>query len=462
MRFLGLHAQILIFAALEAAVCFGAFYLAAEIRFDEGIIAAQAEVGPLWVRAVLFSVTMLLGLISVGLYSPRQRSRSVGTFVRVGVGTSGAFVLVAIVYYLAPSLHIGRGVMGLTMLIAFLGCLATRALMSRIIDADVFKRRVLVYGAGVRAGTIARLRRRSDQRGFRIIGYVASHGDRAGVPRDKVLQQTGSLLELCRSLEVSEIVVAMDDRRGNLPVQQLLNCRMSNVRVMELEGFLERETGKVRLDVLNASWMIFGSGFCCTAVRKLNARCFDVTASLMLLLLTWPIMLITALAIKWEDGVRAPVLYRQTRVGLGGRHFGMLKFRSMRVDAEQDGQPRWAQKRDRRVTRVGAVARIFRVDELPQLVNVLVGDMRFVGPRPERPEFVESLGRKIPYYHERHCVKPGITGWAQLYLSYGASEQAALEKLEYDLYYAKNHCLMLDLSILLQTAEVIVWRKGAQ
>ncbi len=140
----------------------------------------------------------------------------------------------------------------------------------------------------------------------------------------------------------------------------------------------------------------------------------------------------------------------------------MLKFRSMHVDAEQDGQPRWAQKRDRRVTRVGAVARIFRVDELPQLVNVLVGDMRFVGPRPERPEFVESLGRKIPYYHERHCVKPGITGWAQLYLSYGASEQAALEKLEYDLYYAKNHCLMLDLSILLQTAEVIVWRKGAQ
>ncbi len=321
MRFLGLHAQILIFAALEAAVCFGAFYLAAEIRFDEGIIAAQAEVGPLWVRAVLFSATMLLGLISVGLYSPRQRSRSVGTFVRVGVGTSVAFVLVAIVYYVVPSLHIGRGVMGLTMLIAFLGCLATRALMSRIVDADVFKRRVLVYGAGVRAGSIARLRRRTDQRGFRIVGYIASPGDRAGVPRDKVLLQTGSLLELCRSLEVSEIVVAMDDRRGNLPVQELLNCRMSNVRVMELEGFLERETGKVRLDVLNASWMIFGSGFCCTAVRKLTARCFDVIASLLLLLLTWPIMLITALAIKWEDGIRAPVLYRQIRVGLEGPAF---------------------------------------------------------------------------------------------------------------------------------------------
>ncbi len=385
-----------------------------------------------------------------------------GTVVRVGVGASVAFVLVAIVYYLVPSLRLGRGVMGLTMLLGFCGCLATRALMSKIVDADIFKRRVLVYGAGARAANIARLRRRTDQRGFRIVGYVTSRGDAVGVFHEKLLLQTGSLLELCRRLEVNEIVVAMDDRRGNLPVQELLACRMSNIRITELEDFLERETGKLRLDVLTASWMIFGSGFCCTAVRKITARGFDVIASLLLLMLTWPLMLVTVLAIKWEDGIRAPVLYRQIRVGLGGRNFGMLKFRSMHVDAEQDGRPRWAQKGDRRVTRVGAVARIFRVDELPQLVNVLLGDMRFVGPRPERPEFVESLGRKIPYYHERHCVKPGITGWAQLYLSYGASEEAALEKLEYDLYYAKNQCLLLDLSILLQTAEVIVWRKGAQ
>ena len=462
MRVLGLHPQILVFAALEAAVCFGAPYVAAGIRFDESIAAAEAEIGPLWPRGVLFASTMLLGLVSVGLYSARQRAGAAGTLVRVGVGTFAAFVLIVIVYYLAPGLHIGRGVLGLTLVIGFCACLFTRALMSKIVDAEIFKRRVLVYGAGVRAASIARLRRRTDQRGFRIIGYISSHGDAAGVACDKPLMQTGSLLQLCRSLAVDEIVVAMDDRRGGLPVKDLLNCRMSNIRVIELESFLERETGKVRLDVLNASWMIFGSGFCCTGVRKITARSFDVIASLLLLMLAWPIMLITALAIKLEDGIRAPVVYRQTRVGLHGRHFGMLKFRSMRVDAEQDGQPRWCQKGDRRVTRVGAVARIFRVDELPQLLNVLLGDMRFVGPRPERPEFVESLSRKIPYYRERHCVKPGITGWAQLYLSYGASEQAALEKLEYDLYYAKNHCLLLDLSILLQTAEVIVWRKGAQ
>jgi exopolysaccharide biosynthesis polyprenyl glycosylphosphotransferase len=439
VRILGQHycSQIIALAAAEGLACFAAPYLAAALRFDDGITDAEAALGPLWPQGLTFAAAMFVSMLSVGLYSARQRAGTAGTIARLGASVLGAFVILALIYYLVPDMRLGRGVLGLTMLISFLACLLVRAGLLRAVGENVFKRRVLVYGAGTRAQSIARLRRRAVQRGFRIVGF-------------------------CRRLGVDEIVVAMDDRRRGFSVKDLLGCRLSNIGVVELESFLERETGRVRLDVLSASWMIFGSGFSCTLLRKFNARSFDIAASVLLLLLTWPIMLLTAIAIKMEDGFRAPVLYRQTRVGLEGRHFHMLKFRSMRIDAEQDGQPRWAQKGDERVTRVGAVARNFRIDELPQLLNVLVGDMRFVGPRPERPEFVELLSRKIPYYCERHCVKPGITGWAQLCLSYGASEESAVEKLEYDLYYAKNHCLLLDLSILVQTAEVVVWRKGAQ
>jgi sugar transferase (PEP-CTERM system associated) len=271
-----------------------------------------------------------------------------------------------------------------------------------------------------------------------------------------------SMLEFANNNSVDEIVVAMDDRRRAFPLRDLLECRLQGIEVVDLVSFLERETGRVRLDVLNPSWMIFAEGFRRDPVRLFSERAFDLIASLLLLLLAWPIMLLTAILIKIEDGPRAPVFYRQTRVGLGGRNFDALKFRSMRPDAEKDGRPQWARPGDSRVTRVGAFIRKVRIDELPQILNVLKSDMSFVGPRPERPEFVAVLNDKIPYYSERHCVKPGITGWAQLCHPYGSSEQDAAEKLQYDLYYIKNHSLLFDILILLQTAEVILWRKGAR
>jgi sugar transferase (PEP-CTERM system associated) len=218
----------------------------------------------------------------------------------------------------------------------------------------------------------------------------------------------------------------------------------------------------VRLDVLNPSWMIFGDGFRRDPIRLFSERAFDLLASLALLALTWPLMVLTMLAIKLEDGWRAPLLYRQKRIGYESQPFDVLKFRSMSTCAESDGQARWATENDSRVTRVGAIIRKVRIDELPQILNVLAGDMSFVGPRPERPEFVDDLGRKIPYYRERHCVKPGITGWAQLCYPYGSSEHDAAEKLQYDLYYVKNHSLLFDLMILLQTAEVVLWGKGGR
>jgi len=218
----------------------------------------------------------------------------------------------------------------------------------------------------------------------------------------------------------------------------------------------------VRTDLMNPSWMIFGEGFKRDQWRRASSRVLDLFASAFILILTSPIMLLTAVAILVEDGGKGGVFYRQQRVGYGGLPFNLLKFRSMREDAEADGKAEWAQQNDPRVTRVGALIRRMRIDELPQIINVLAGKMSFVGPRPERPEFVSMLAEKIPYYVQRHCVKPGITGWAQLCYPYGASEHDALQKLQYDLYYIKNNSLVFDLAILMQTAEVVFMGKGAR
>jgi sugar transferase (PEP-CTERM system associated) len=254
----------------------------------------------------------------------------------------------------------------------------------------------------------------------------------------------------------------MDDRRQEFPLRDLLHCRINGIDVLELVSFLERETGAVRLDVLNPSWMIFAPGFKRSWVRDLVGRLLDITVSLGLLAIAWPAMLLAGVAIKLEDGVSAPVLYRQNRVGADGRIFPVFKFRSMKLDAEADGVARWASEEDSRVTRVGSWLRRSRLDELPQLWNVVRGEMRFVGPRPERPEFVSSFAETLPYYSERHSVPPGITGWAQLCYPYGSSAQDAIEKLKYDLYYIKNRSFLFDLAILIQTVEVIVFGKGAR
>ena len=449
-------------ASLEAALLFSAPYVAAYVRFHGDIGVLEGTGGPLWSQGLSFTLTMMMALLAMGMYSSRQRSSAEGQVLRIIASGIFSFVSLALLYYIVPSQFMGRGVLSLTVFVGILASAAIRLAMSRIIDESIFKRRVLVYGAGTQAQMIAQLRRRSDQRGFSIVGFVKCAEGPIEVPLDKMLVAPGTLLELCRELSVDEIVVAMDDRRRSFPVKELLDCRLSDIDVIDLSSFLERETGKVRLEALNPSWMIFGQGFSRSGPRQLTARSLDVLASLALLAVTWPIMLVTIIAIKIEDGIKAPVFYRQKRVGFEGKAFDVLKFRSMRVDAEKDGKAQWAQKEDRRITRVGAVSRSIRIDELPQIFNVLRGDMRFVGPRPERPEFVAELSEKILYYRERHFVKPGITGWAQLCYPYGASERDAAEKLQYDLYYVKNHSLIFDISILVQTAEVIIWRKGSR
>ena len=456
------YASMAALALIEALVFFAAVYAAALVRFHGALghlVGDQRADGALWPRALLFSAIMVLCLLAFGLYSARQRARLFGVALRIVLAVLMAFAVASALFYLIPNLWIGRGVVGLATLGAFLGMFISRSVFSQVVDENRLKRRVLVYGAGKSAAAIAGIRRRSDRRGFHVVGYVPAPGERREVT-DGLLEPSEGLVRLCARLDASEVVVAMDDRRRGFPIAELLQCRLAGVDVTEQLSFLERETGRVRIDILNPAWMIFGEGFRRDPLRRLTGRLLDLAAGLAVLAVASPFMLASAIAIKLEDGWAAPVFYRQRRVGLLGRHYDLLKFRSMRVDAEKDGQAQWAAKNDPRVTRVGAFIRKVRIDELPQLLNVLRGQMSLVGPRPERPEFVAELAERLPYYHERHSVKPGITGWAQLCYPYGSSEQDALEKLQYDLYYVKNNTLLFDLAILLQTAEVVFLGKG--
>jgi len=324
------------------------------------------------------------------------------------------------------------------------------------------KKRVLVLGTGSRAAKIESMLK-STQRAQRvhIVGYLPMSGTHHYVEHSRVLMERGSISSIIEKYNVDEILIAVRDRRGGgLPTSELLDCKLSGISVIELSTFFERENGQLQLESLNASWMILSEGFRQGLTRDAVKRAFDLLASGLLLLGSLPVMGLAALLISLESS--GPVLYRQERIGQYGRPFTIFKFRSMRTDAESDGKPQWAGQNDDRTTRVGRVIRKLRIDELPQIFNVFLGEMSFVGPRPERPFFVEQLVKEIPYYASRHSVKPGITGWAQVRYAYGASVEDAIEKLQYDLYYVKNHGLFLDMMILFQTAQVVLWGKGAR
>ena len=466
VRILGQYVPVslAVLAIIEALVCFFALYAAVCIRFQVGLSRLPTlieEFGPLWPRGVAFSVTVVTCLLAFGLYNSRQRTQLSGTLARLLLALLVAACVFAAFFYVFPSRHLFRGVAALAVILAVCGVVTSRLVFARVANEEIFKRRVLVYGAGYAAAAITRLRRAADRHAFALVGFVQPPGEERAVVSERVLESEGDLCALCERLTVTEVVVAMDDRRRGFPIPELLDCRLAGVEVTELLTFLERETGRVHIDVLNPSWMIFGQGFRRDPLRLFSSRALDVFASLGVLVVALPAMLLTLVAIKIEDGWHAPPLYSQERVGLGGKVFKVLKFRSMRQDAELNGA-QWAQNADPRVTRVGAIIRKLRIDELPQVFNVLRGQMSFVGPRPERPEFVAQLADKIPYYVQRHCVKPGITGWAQLCYPYGSSENDALQKLQYDLYYIKNNSLLFDLAILIQTAEVVLFGKGAR
>ena len=452
----GLHPALVLLWLAESAVVLVASRLGARLASGPSV-----DIWISWVQAAVFGGCVLIAMIAMGLFTRRMRDRMAGIVLRISLSVVAGGVLAALLLGVIPNYGYTLPEFLSALLIAWLLLVIVRGVAQGLIDEDIFKKRVLVYGAGHNAQRISRLRRRADQRGFKIIAYVPAGDEEIAVPQDRVVRLDRPLVEFAREENIDEIVMAMDDRRRNFPLKELLDCRLAGIVIAEQVSFLERETGKMHLEVLTPSWMIFGPGFRRDGMRVGSSRVFDLIASFGLLIIASPVMLLTILAIKLEEGIRAPIFYGQLRVGLDGKNFRVLKFRSMRVDAERNGA-QWATTNDNRVTRVGKFLRKTRIDELPQLWNVLRGDMAFVGPRPERPEFVETLAETIPYYRERHSVKPGITGWAQLCYPYGASEQDAIEKLQYDLFYVKNHDLVFDILVLLQTVEVIILGKGAR
>jgi sugar transferase (PEP-CTERM system associated) len=454
--------RLLVLFGLEALTLMTSMYAGAAIRFNAPFSALDTIIDNLFLQAFCFAVITLLVLASVGLYSTDLPEGMKGMQIRIPIAFLASLGIMSLVFYLFPSLYLGRGAFGLAWGIAFLGVLVLRLLIFRWARLGVFERRVLVLGTGTRAVNVDVLVNSSPgSANLNIVGFLPLMATQHHVQPSRILPPEQSVVDAVHKYAVNEIIVAVRDRRGGaLPMEELLECKLAGVKVTELSNFFERERGQLRLDSLNTSWLIFGEGFRQDNVRETVKRAFDITVSFILLVVALPFMALTALAILLEDG--GPVLYRQERVGQGGSSFNIFKFRSMRKDAERDGKPRWATTHDDRTTQVGRMIRQLRVDELPQIFNVLRGEMSFVGPRPERPFFVKELSEEIPYYNARHSVKPGITGWAQVRYPYGASLEDSIEKLQYDLYYVKNHTLFLDIMILLETVQVVLWGKGAR
>ncbi|WP_018873777.1 TIGR03013 family XrtA/PEP-CTERM system glycosyltransferase [Thioalkalivibrio sp. ALJ16] len=464
MRIFGhyIRRRVLMLALAELLVVYLCLYLVLTLPPFKPEILSVLDPELVAATLVVFMVLTLAGLYEADYLATRSILRSLLRLVPAILVVGGLLLAYAAV---VPAALFSPVAVGGGIVVLLTGLVAERTLWCNLSEADAFKRRLLVLGTGTRACSIESIHadKPPEQLPYKVLGYVATEGEK-DCPQDGQrhlrLADDTSLMDLVRQHRAHEIVVAIRDRRGNLPVRQLLDCKLHGVAVTDVSSFFEREQQKVQLESLNASWLIFGEGFRQHWTRNATKRTFDVLASSTLLLATLPVMLVTALAIKLES--RGPVFYWQTRVGQGNELFDVCKFRSMREDAEVDGVARWAVRDDDRITRVGRIIRKLRIDELPQVINVFQGSMSFVGPRPERPVFVAQLSEQIPYFPARHTIRPGITGWAQVRYPYGASVEDARQKLQYDLYYVKNHTLFLDILILFETVKVVLFGRGAR
>ena len=409
-----------------------------------------------------FVTIMLLSLFASGLYQLKLANNLPRTMIRLSAGVLGGTLLIAMMAQLLPTEVLTTAVIGRSITIALLGLVGTRLVFYSLCDAPALQRQVLVIGSGIQAKQLDFDVQSGLLKGVNLRGFVPIENQKTSIihQQNLIIPET-DILGLVAELDIDEIVIALDDRRGVLPAEQILACKMRGTRVTALLDFLERHTGAIAVDSLNPSAMIFSDGYSGAALGNWKKRSFDLVISTLLLITALPVLTITTLAIWIESGGKAPILYRQQRVGKYGKQFSVLKFRSMRTDAEKNGA-QWAAAEDLRITTVGRFIRQTRIDELPQLLNVFKGEMSFVGPRPERPEFVADLKKSVPFYDIRHNTLPGITGWAQVCYPYGASVDDARRKLQYDLYYMKNHSLFLDLTILFQTVQVCIWRQGAR
>ncbi|MDD2724804.1 MAG: TIGR03013 family PEP-CTERM/XrtA system glycosyltransferase [Methylovulum sp.] len=410
----------------------------------------------------VFAIVLTLSCAAMGLYRRSLSLQDYNLLARTSVSFAIALIILIAIYYFIPEFLIGRSVLVAAIFFALVSIVITRDLFYKFVNLETFKNRVLVIGSGSKASKLSEINNSFIHKGFQVVGFIGFSGEQATVDQQETINYDNeNIRAIAEELKVDELVVALDDNRRFMPLKSLLDCKMSGFKVTDMVSFYEREQGIISLEHTYPGWLIFCDGFAQGGLRVWEKRLFDLLASGLLLIVTWPVMLITVLAIYIESRGHGPIFYRQIRVGEEGKNFEVLKFRSMRCDAEKNGV-QWAQTQDDRVTDVGAIIRKYRIDELPQIFNVFNGQMSFVGPRPERPEFVSGFEERIPYYRERHRVKPGITGWAQLCYPYGASEDDTVQKLQYDLYYVKNYSLFLDISIMFNTVEVVLWGKGAR
>jgi sugar transferase (PEP-CTERM system associated) len=413
--------------------------------------------GTMW-KVVLITALCELCFYYNDLYDLNCVHATGELLVRVLQGTGAAAIALAAVSLLLPSVRLGSGTFLMTLGLLVVALPLWRVAFAGLTNDPHLEERVLIVGTGSLALTVAKQMRAQHDFAYRLVGFIEDPTGAGSSTAGPVLGAAADLPRIVEAYDIGRIVVGLTDRRGQLPIDELLHAKMAGVRVEDAATTYERMTGKILVDDLKPSWLIFSEGFQASRATRLAKRLFDVTGALIGIVLAGPIMLLTALAIRLESPGAA--LYCQERVGENGRVFTLCKFRSMRIDAEQ-GTPVWAKDHDDRVTRVGRFIRLTRLDELPQFWNVLRGEMSFVGPRPERPFFVQQLAEEIPFYMMRHAVKPGVTGWAQVRYRYGASVEDSLEKLRYDLYYMKHLSLVFDLTILVDTVKVIVCRKGA-
>jgi sugar transferase (PEP-CTERM system associated) len=420
----------------------------------------EIDWGLLLFSALTFSFIMVVINFSIGLYRPVDEDNSRTALARTVLAAAFALpmaygMVLVLPWSVFPSLSMQFSVVILPLVVQTL-----RALVNRGQASSLFAPRILVLGVGEKAAAVQRTLLHPEQGRVKVQGFFAFDRNESPAVDPREILAADDLAGLVRRLRIDEIIVAAQERSNDeMPLRELLDCKLSGVGVFDLTMFYERVQRQVRLESLHASQLIYGEGFRQTLGGATAKRCFDLAASTLLLAASAPIMILTALLIALED--RGPVFYRQERVGLGSQIFKVIKFRSMHPDAEKDGQPRWASPNDDRMTRIGKVIRKLRIDELPQLFNVLKDDMSLVGPRPERPFFVDQLARELPFYNLRHHVKPGITGWAQVRYQYGSSVNDAVQKLQYDLYYIKNHSLVLDTLVLLETVRVVLTGEGA-
>ena len=442
----------------DLLIAAGAFYLGVYLRFgglEEGLMKYQDIV----IRGMSFVLVPILCSFFIELYDQQKNRGKKEILLRCLIAGVLSLLVLSSIYYIIPETKLWRGNLALSLLVFTTAQFFWHTTHTIFLGLPAFAKRVLILGIGQKAEHIGSMIGATNHN-YVLAGYIDCPSEALAVPAYQIVGDGESIFEIAQKQRAQKIVISLSEKRGVLPLRDIMNCKLSGIDVLDAPSFYEEVMGKLFIEDTRPSWFIFSDGFRITALKKVYKRFFDIMCSLIGLTIASPLMLIAGILIKVNSS--GPVFFRQVRVGEREKDFVLYKFRTMRQDAEQGTGAVWAKENDTRVTGVGNILRKTRFDEIPQLFNVLKGDMSLIGPRPERPEFVDKLKEIIPYYSERHVVKPGITGWAQVKYQYGASVEDAVEKLRYDLYYIKNLSFFLDMLIVLETVKVVLFGRGSR